>query len=195
MRKLRILPSWVGLNILQLRDRESVSSEESRLKKQGYPLSCSKSLAISLETVLPEGTWMTQIGRTLPRIVDFRSVLSLDHNEIWINYQYLLCQQTAILPFRTLFAANPRQFSLVLVEGMWISLDFTRCLVGQYVFLFHQEFSQEWTCQEGKWSMVQRWVTVQTLPGCELMHWVGWMNAMRYPLCGYIYIYKLYRCL
>ena len=75
MWQLHILLFGVGLNILQLRDHEIVSGEESRLKKQGYPWSCSKCLAISLETVLPEWTWMIQIG-TCPRMSDFRSVLA-----------------------------------------------------------------------------------------------------------------------
>lgn len=60
-------------------------------------MSCSKSLAISLETVLPEETWMTQIGRTLPRMFDFRSVLALDHNENMNQLPVLAL--SAILPF------------------------------------------------------------------------------------------------
>ena len=108
----------------------------------------------------------------------------MKYESTWINYQYLLCQQAAILPFRTLFAANPRQFSLVLVEGKWISLDFIR-LVSMSFYVTKSSPKNKLANR----SVVQRWVTVQTVPGCELMHWVGWMNAIRYSLCGYIYIY------
>ena len=153
------------------------------VKKQGYPLSCSKCLAISLETVLPEGTWMTQIGRTLPRMFDFRSVLALDHNEIWVSYQYLLCQPFCHSAIQDFICS---QSQAVFVGLSWGYVDF----IG-----FHKDFWLGFTKSSPKNELAKKGSGQLCKDGWRRTGLVEWTLSDIHCVDLYIYIYKNYTCI